>query len=1126
MILRKYLHDVRSVASEIGFYTPLATHIFGALLGYPAGSRIINKSGDQGIPDIRLHSQEDGSEWIVVEAKLDDHEIRDEQAREVVWRDQVVARGYIGPETFYVILCAPHSLYVCNLDGHAIKRIHLSDEQLEDAQTGETFALADRTFRDLLHDVSYPASMERRQLEAFRAGKLRSGHIPINDKSLAKLQSVFDFAIRELREYCLVYFRQLRGSYEESLAKLSEIDAKLRDIGSGAVKETQRLQYRRRTIRAKNRLAFQLFEDDYDRFKHDQTYAGTQKEEHFEEIFCTNTAYVALSRLFFVRICEDSGLTTHKISNSGLATWRGFVTHIKDQYQDLVEVAFKDVAHFYSSLFESSVFDWFGTGDGNLHLLLERILFRLNAFDFRKIDRDLLGSIYQYFRPRVERRRLGEYYTPEAVVDYILATVGIAADAQIMQKQVLDPACGSFTFGVRTIPILLRAGTQLTATNKIDLIRTCLHGQDINPFSVFLSHLSLLFSILDVYLQAKQENPRYEIERMNVWVRNSLTFGIPEASEMGTLPASEPSEQSTDLRSFDYVVGNPPFVRNERLPGQDREVLSDLYPPDLSQRNTDLAVYFLYAAARNFLKPQAKLGMVAPIGVANTQMAAYVRNVLGEYEIEELVSLEWCAKELFPGADIVPMLIFVRKRARAANHRIRLVTGVSAMSQLVEFVRVPHSKKLRASEISFADWVKLSPYGDWCIEITDSDMPIIQKLNAKPRLKERDWARCSFAVKAGTEPKFIHSAANEHKKGDRVPFVKGQHVSAFNITADVDELADLSQIETATDPSIWGDLDFYRENRNKEASDGLGRTDYRVSGRLATGTPSDTLCCLIPEIYVTLIASVADPLQMVANNSVMVVTPKKFSAHCLNAILNSRICRYYAFLVLRSSILLRRRTTWFPRAVNALPMPDVTEKMAKELHQLSVEATLLSATTQDNEIDLYISAIKDVSALKKAAFLGLTATFPDRLGRQELATCAVSGASLQIDDSEIRANSSEVAALARLGLLASDQDDFAPEDFHNVLIPAEESVREGILKQVRNLEKDLERARRKMDDILERVDDIVASGLGLTSAEHELIKKRCGEFPLSVTVGQPRFTWSADRKRQARRTYQAGERFR
>jgi len=53
----------------------------------------------------------------------------------------------------------------------------------------------------------------------------------------------------------------------------------------------------------------QLFDADYPQFKHDQTYAGTEKEEHCEDIFLTNTAYVALSRLFFVRICEDIGLT-------------------------------------------------------------------------------------------------------------------------------------------------------------------------------------------------------------------------------------------------------------------------------------------------------------------------------------------------------------------------------------------------------------------------------------------------------------------------------------------------------------------------------------------------------------------------------------------------------------------------------------------------------------------------------------------------------------------------------------------------------------------------------------------------------------------------------------------------
>jgi hypothetical protein len=57
------------------------------------------------------------------------------------------------------------------------------------------------------------------------------------------------------------------------------------------------------------------------------------------------------------------------------------------------------------------------------------------------------------------------------------------------------------------------------------------------------------------------------------------------------------------------------------------------------------------------------------------------------------------------------------------------------------------------------------------------------------------------------------------------------------------------------------------------------------------------------------------------------------------------------------------------------------------------------------------------------------------------------------------------------------------------------------------------------------MDDIVAEALGLTMKEHDLIRKRSKEFPLSVTVESPRYVWSPDRKRQARRIYEPGERF-
>ena len=47
-------------------------------------------------------------------------------------------------------------------------------------------------------------------------------------------------------------------------------------------------------------------------------------------------------------------------------------------------------------------------------------------------------------------------------------------------------------------------------------------------------------------------------------------------------------------------------------------------------------------------------------------------------------------------------------------------------------------------------------------------------------------------------------------------------------------------------------------------------------------------------------------------------------------------------------------------------------------------------------------------------------------------------------------------------------------------------------------------------DILEKIDEIVADGLGLTPADHDTIRKRCQELPLSVTVERPRFVWSAE----------------
>ncbi|HEY6350801.1 MAG TPA: N-6 DNA methylase [Candidatus Angelobacter sp.] len=1125
MSLQKYLEETapHSIASEIGFYTPLATRLFGALLGYPPKQRVINKSGAHGIPDIRLHSQEDDSEWVVVEAKLKDDEIRDDSRRGQLWREQIVARRYIGPETFYIVLCAPRTFYVCSLEGKVLEAIHIEDDHLSNPRTGARFPLADKAFRNLAGRVSYAASMERRQFEAFRHGELPSGHIPVTPETLAQLQAVFVYSIEKLREYCRVHFRQLQSEYTNAKKEIEEIDQALNNLGSGAIKARQKILYRRKTIRARHRLALQLFEDDYDRFKHDQTYAGTDKEENFEDIFCTNTAYVALSRLFFVRICEDAGLTTHKISNSGIAVWREFVRNIKGNYQDLLDVAFKDVAHVYSSLFESSVFDWFGKSNGILHDLLERILFRLNAFDFREINRDLLGSIYQYFRPRIERKRLGEYYTPVEVVDFILNRTGMSVDNQIMQKRILDPACGSFTFGVRTAVVLLRAAANLSPKNKIDLVRTCLRGQDINPFSAFLSHLSLLFALLEIYLDAKKSDPKFEIAPMDVAVQNSLTVGIPAEREMGSVEEQGPEVK---LEQFDYVVGNPPFVRNERLPKEDREVLNDLFP-SLAVRNTDLSVYFIYAAVKHFTKENGRIGIVAPIAIANTQMAAYLRNILKlpEYEITELVSLEWCAKEAFPGADIVPILIFIKKTPRLTQHNIRLISGLESIVELTRCLNDQRFLASKSSILSFEEWAQISSFGDWCLDVSEQDMPILQKLGEAENFEQVEVARCTFGVKAGNHQKFLRSVGEADPVSGEVPFLKGHHVAAFSASLQVEEYANLAKITTADDASIWHDLEFYEANRGKADTTGHGRQDYRTPHKLGNFSPSDTLCCLMPEIYVTLSACVFDPLGVVANNSTLVLVPKKFSAYCLSAIVNSRISRYYAFLTLRSAILRRRRTTWFPRAIKALRMPKLSTKTAQVLHNLAYEATELSAAVPGSEAEAFLAGTATIAEFKKAAFLGLRLANAAGIDRDDLEEATIFGNEMQIGSAKIDAQDPNLLVLLRDALLATDEDEFTSEDLENVMLPADEVARAKLAHSISDFASHAKRTEARVNRILDQIDEIVAAGLHLTPAEHDIIKKRCQQFPLSVTVERPRFAWSADRKSQKRRVYRPGERF-
>src|SRR5205823_4687321 len=106
-------------------------------------------------------------------------------------------------------------------------------------------------------------------------------------------------------------------------------------------------------------------------------------------------------------------------------------------------------AHFYS---EKTVLDWHRP-DRNA---VVRLLHTLAGFDFKHIDRDIIGAVYNEYVEAEHKHESGLYYTPKVVVEYMLDRVGYRGTA-ILGRKLIDTASGSGGFLVSAAKRLVEA---------------------------------------------------------------------------------------------------------------------------------------------------------------------------------------------------------------------------------------------------------------------------------------------------------------------------------------------------------------------------------------------------------------------------------------------------------------------------------------------------------------------------------------------------------------------------------------------------------------------------------------------------------------------------------------------
>lgn len=432
----------------------------------------------------------------------------------------------------------------------------------------------------------------------------------------------------------------------------------------------------------------------------------TKPEERFER-FIKETAYTMLSRIILVRMGEDlsEGKTANeiilpqKISNGGLITMLNLITQVNEAFKKILKFAFEDAKPIYRRLFIEGVYDWYWEGDGELNYVLKKVLWHLNQYNFAGIERDTFKNIYQYHMDRVERRKIGEYYTPDEVVHYILNRIEYKEDRELRGLRILDPGSGSGTFileaALRLRNQLNKCGLSSKETiyaiaGKPDTKREFGHifGFDINPFAVYLSESNFLLHFMKEIQSARIE-PGFILDKFQIYRTNTLELPIKNRRLdviISGIPLEEEEINLVKSLKFDFIVGNPPYVRTHRLTKNERKAinknLKDKFPKilgkeDLSTRQLDLYIVFT-AYAISWLKNGGYFSFILSGKFLTSENGEWLRRlILDTCTIEEIVDV-MRVKEIFKTQDVYPIILVLRlepdiDKRRKNNIKIKVV---------------------------------------------------------------------------------------------------------------------------------------------------------------------------------------------------------------------------------------------------------------------------------------------------------------------------------------------------------------------------------------------------------------------------------------------------------------------
>ena len=282
-----------------------------------------------------------------------------------------------------------------------------------------------------------------------------------------------------------------------------------------------------------------------------------------------------------------------------------------------------------------------------------------------------LALLEKFYELRVEgedRKVNGAYFTPPEIVSYI------TQETVHRVGTIFDPACGSGAFLVEAAKLLKKK----SHLPYVKIFSKFIYGVDILPTNI--DHVKLILSLLSVIEGEDQKEFTF-----NLYVADTLVFDW--------------NKKINHFAGFDYVVGNPPYVRTKNLRADVRKNIKKWNTGNFA--NADLYIPF-FELATHWTKKGGRIGYITPSTYLTAFNATILRGFLSEKKYVEKI-IDFNGWQIFEGATTYTCITILNKN-RCDDVQFTLVNDIEKTKRLAEL----NFSKVPATTLSSADWRLLS----------------------------------------------------------------------------------------------------------------------------------------------------------------------------------------------------------------------------------------------------------------------------------------------------------------------------------------------------------------------------------------------------------------------------------